>query len=316
MNKAYLSIAAALLAAACAKAPVTEEPARLVLTQRVMPGGVANRDIYSGEVRARYETDVGFRIAGKIVSRPVDAGARVTKGQILARLDPDDAKLAAQGAQAMLASAESEFALARSELDRHTDLLNKKFISQSAFDVKQNAFNAAKAKVEQARTQARITGNQASYANLVADADGVVISVAAEGRFRGQCWRSTRESRREAPLLPSAARKCGILRRRLPRGAAARRAPIPPRRPVRARRDEEARPTQLDDRHGSGGNAQASGAAAIRRNGGRARSCRQVEVPSRSASLMSGVRSPVAWYPATCGDRRRTAARGPTGLHR
>ena len=69
MNKAYLCLAAALLAAACAKAPDTEEPARLVLTQRVMPGGVANRDIYSGEVRARYETDVGFRIAGKIVSR-------------------------------------------------------------------------------------------------------------------------------------------------------------------------------------------------------------------------------------------------------
>jgi len=180
MSKAYLSLAAALLAAACAKAPVTEEPVRPVLTQRVMPGGVANRDIYSGELRARYETDMGFRVAGKIVARPVDAGARVSKGQVLARLDPEDAKLAAHGAQAQLASAESDFVLAKSELDRHADLLNKKFISQSAYDVKQNAFNAAKAKVEQARSQAAITGNQASYTNLVADADGVVISVAAE----------------------------------------------------------------------------------------------------------------------------------------
>jgi multidrug efflux system membrane fusion protein len=181
MKTNLLSIAAAaLLAAACAKAPATEEPVRPVLTQRVTAGGVASRDIYSGEIRARSETDVGFRVGGKIVSRSVDAGARVTRGQVLARLDPEDAKLAAQAAQAQLASAESDFALAKSELDRHGDLLAKKFISQSAFDVKQNAFNAARARVEQARSQAAITGNQASYTTLVADADGVVISVSAE----------------------------------------------------------------------------------------------------------------------------------------
>jgi RND family efflux transporter MFP subunit len=110
----------------------------------------------------------------------VDAGARVTRGQVLARLDPEDAKLASQAAHAQLASAESDFALARSELDRYADLLARKFISQSAFDVKQNAFNASRARAEQARSQAAITGNQASYTTLAADADGVVISVSAE----------------------------------------------------------------------------------------------------------------------------------------
>jgi RND family efflux transporter MFP subunit len=181
MKTTILSIAAAgLVAAACGKAPATEEPVRPVLTQRVSAGGVASRDIYSGEIRARTETDVGFRVGGKIVSRSVDAGARVTRGQVLARLDPEDAKLAAQAAHAQLASAESDFALAKAELERHADLLAKKFISQSAFDVKQNAFNAARARVEQARSQAAITGNQASYTTLAADADGVVISVSAE----------------------------------------------------------------------------------------------------------------------------------------
>ena len=175
-----LSIAAAALLAACGKPQVTEEPVRPVLTQRVSAGGVANRDVYSGEIRARYETDLGFRVGGKIVSRAVDAGARVTKGQVLARLDPEDAKLASQAAHAQLASAESDFALAKSEMDRHADLLAKKFISQSAFDVKQNAFNASKARLDQARSQAAITGNQASYTTLVADADGVVMSVAAD----------------------------------------------------------------------------------------------------------------------------------------
>ncbi len=140
------------------------------------PGAAASRDVYSGELRARYETDLGFRIGGKIVARLVDAGARVSKGQVLARLDPEDAKLAAQGATAQLASAEADFALAKSELARYQDLLAKKFISQSAFDVKQNAFLATQAKVEQVRTQAAITSNQANYTNLVADADGVIIS--------------------------------------------------------------------------------------------------------------------------------------------
>lgn len=179
-TRPLLLVAAALLLAACGNTKTQEEPMRPVLTLKVAPGGVASRDIYSGEVRARYETDLGFRVGGKIVARPVDAGTRVTKGQVLARLDPEDAKLAAHGAAAMLASAESDFSLAKSELDRYADLLAKKFISQSAFDVKQNAFNAAKARVDQARSQSTITSNQAEYTTLVADADGVVVSVAAE----------------------------------------------------------------------------------------------------------------------------------------
>jgi multidrug efflux system membrane fusion protein len=104
----------------------------------------------------------------------------VKKGQVLARLDPDDARLAAQAAAAQLASAESDLALARAELDRHAELLAKKFISPSAYDAKQNAFNAARARLEQARAQAGLSANQQEYTTLVAEADGVVISVAAE----------------------------------------------------------------------------------------------------------------------------------------
>lgn len=177
---ALLLATVAVALAACGPAKTEQDPVRPVLTQRVTPGAVASRDVYSGEIRARYETDVGFRVGGKIVARPVDAGTRVAKGQVLARLDPEDARLAAQGTAAQLASAEGDFALAKSELDRHADLLAKKFISQSAFDVKQNAFNAAKARVDQVRSQAAITSNQAAYTTLVADADGVVVSVAAE----------------------------------------------------------------------------------------------------------------------------------------
>jgi RND family efflux transporter MFP subunit len=99
---------------------------------------------------------------------------------VLARLDPEDARLATQAARAQLASAESDFAFAKAERDRYADLLAKKFISQSAFDAKDTAYSASKARVEQARSQAAISANQASYTTLVADADGVVMSVSAE----------------------------------------------------------------------------------------------------------------------------------------
>ena len=180
MKTQLLLAAVAVVLAACGTPKATTDPIRPVVAQRVTPGAAASRDVYSGELRARYETDLGFRIPGKIVARLVDAGARVTKGQVLARLDPEDAKLAAQGAGAQLASAEADFTLAKSELARYQDLLAKKFISQSAFDAKQNAFAAAQAKVEQVRTQAAITSNQANYTILAADADGVIVSVTGE----------------------------------------------------------------------------------------------------------------------------------------
>jgi RND family efflux transporter MFP subunit len=180
MKNALIVSLAAVALAACGNGKVAEEPVRPVLTQVVAAGAPSARDVYSGEIRARHETELAFRVAGKLVSRAVDAGARVTRGQVLARLDPEDARLAARGAEAQLASAEGDFALAKSELERHADLLAKKFISQSAFDVRQNAFHAARARLEQARSQAALSSNQAQYTTLVADADGVVVSVSAE----------------------------------------------------------------------------------------------------------------------------------------
>jgi multidrug efflux system membrane fusion protein len=180
MRNIMMLVLAAAIAAGCGNGKVASDPVRPVLTQTVKTGAAAARDVYSGELRARYETDLGFRVGGKLVARQVDAGTRVSKGQVLARLDPEDAKLAAQSASAQLASAQGDLVLASAERERHAELLAKRFISQSAFDAKQNALNAAEAKVEQARSQAALSTNQAQYTTLVADSDGVVMSVAAE----------------------------------------------------------------------------------------------------------------------------------------
>lgn len=180
MRTILLAPALLLLLAGCGNGEPPPDPVRPALTQTVVPGAAATRAVYSGEVRARHETDLAFRVGGKLVARLVDPGARVKRGQPLARLDPEDARLAAAGAQAQLAAAQSDLALAKAERDRHAELLAKGFISQSAFDAKRNAHEAAAARAEQARAQAELSGNQAAYTTLVADADGVVLSVAAE----------------------------------------------------------------------------------------------------------------------------------------
>lgn len=121
---------------------------------------------YSGEVRARIETTLGFRIAGKIVERRVDAGTAVKAGQVLARLDPADAGL-------QVTQAEAQRSLAAADLARYRDLKAKNFISASALDAKETAFKAADA-------QAQLSKNQAAYTSLVADRAGVIGQVLAE----------------------------------------------------------------------------------------------------------------------------------------
>ncbi|MDE2439824.1 MAG: efflux RND transporter periplasmic adaptor subunit [Betaproteobacteria bacterium] len=135
---------------------------------------------YTGEVRARHEVDLAFRVGGKIAARLVDAGAEIKVGQPLARLDPADLQLAASSARAQLASAESELANARAEHERYAGLLAKKFVSQATFDAKDNAFNGAQARLEQARAQNQISGNQAAYGTLSSETSAVVTAVLAD----------------------------------------------------------------------------------------------------------------------------------------
>jgi membrane fusion protein, multidrug efflux system len=158
-----------LLLAACSEPPPPPAAPRLVRTLIVGPGGMAQDGKergYSGEVRARIETTLGFRIAGKIVERLVDAGMAVKAGQVLARLDPADAGLQA-------AQAEAQRVLAAAELARYRDLKAKNYISASALDARETALQAAEA-------QAALAKNQAAYTSLVADRAGVIGQVLAE----------------------------------------------------------------------------------------------------------------------------------------
>ncbi len=178
----FAPLFAACLALAMGACSRSEAPAPAAPTVLVQPAriGEAGQSIYTGDVRARYEADLAFRVGGKIAARLVDSGMTVRAGQALARLDPADLQLSRQAAAAQVAAAESELTTATSERERYAGLLEKRFVSQAAFDAKENAYRSAKARLEQARAQSQISGNQATYGTLVAENDGVITAVLAD----------------------------------------------------------------------------------------------------------------------------------------
>jgi RND family efflux transporter MFP subunit len=166
--------------AGCGKSETAAPTIRPALAYKITPGGGTDIDVYSGDIRARYEVDHAFRVGGKIARRLVDAGAVVKRGQPLAELDPQDVKLAADAARSQVTALQTEADFADAELKRYRDLFSKGFISQSALDQKINVSNAARARLDAQKASASVSLNQAGYATLVAQTDGVVTHVAAE----------------------------------------------------------------------------------------------------------------------------------------
>lgn len=166
------------LAACGAEQPVESPRPALV----VHPGGGAEAALsaYAGEVRAREESPLSFRVGGNLVRRNVDAGARVQKGEVLALLDPGDFALQAQAAQAQLAAADADLVRARGDRDRYAKLVGDKLISQSAYDAQVVAYKAAEGQARAARAQMDVMRNQEGYSQLRAPRDGVIASRQAE----------------------------------------------------------------------------------------------------------------------------------------
>jgi len=172
---------AALALAACSQAG--EDRPDEVRPVRVVKVGVtegARRIEYAGEVRARYETRLAFRVGGKIVERLVEVGSRVKPGQVVARLDGADLKLAAASARAQVKSLELQRDLAEADYKRYRELREKNFISQAEYERRANAYATARSQLAAARAQAAQAANQVDYASLVADVAGVVTGVEAE----------------------------------------------------------------------------------------------------------------------------------------
>ncbi|MBO9679969.1 MAG: efflux RND transporter periplasmic adaptor subunit [Acidovorax sp.] len=173
-------LAVAALLAGCSRPEPPPEPVRSVKLLTVGVGAMQTRLEYAGEVRARVESRLGFRVAGKIVQRSVELGQRVKPGQALAQLDPQDYALAAEAARAQVVAATTQRDLAAADFKRYAQLKDQNFISGAELERREATLKAAQATLDQARAQASSQGNQTAYTRLVSDVAGVVTGIDAE----------------------------------------------------------------------------------------------------------------------------------------
>lgn len=166
--------------AACQQ-PETDPRIRPPLVRVLAPGAEneANR-AFTGIVAARVQSDLGFRVGGKVIERLVDAGEVVRKGQPLMRIDQTDLALATRATLGTVEAARARALQAAADEARYRDLVGAGAVSASAYDQAKAAADAARAQLVAAEAQARVAGNAAGYSVLVADADGTVMETLAE----------------------------------------------------------------------------------------------------------------------------------------
>jgi multidrug efflux system membrane fusion protein len=164
----------------CSQQQAAPDPIRAVKVMTVSASGLQSSHDYSGEVKARTESRLGFRVPGKITQRNADVGQHVKAGTVLAQLDPQDYRLVADAARAQLNAAATNRDLAAADFKRFQTLREQNFISGAELERRESAVKAAQAQFEQAQAQLSSQGNQARYTTLVADVSGVVTAVEAE----------------------------------------------------------------------------------------------------------------------------------------
>jgi RND family efflux transporter MFP subunit len=158
----------------------TATPARPVQVQRVTFAPANENREFPGVVRARYETDLGFRVAGKMVARLVNVGDRVRAGDVVAQLDPRDLQLQVESAEAELGAATSNLAQAAADESRYQNLRARGYAAVADYERKKAAKDEAEGRTERAQRALELARNQLAYADLKADADGVITTTLAE----------------------------------------------------------------------------------------------------------------------------------------
>lgn len=175
-----LCIGLALSAAACGETTPRQSEVRPVRTLVVEPRPIEDDRRAVGEVRARHESDLGFRVSGKVVSRLVDVGVIVKKGDLLARLDDQDYRNRLKSAEADIAAADAVLEESRNAEARQRQLLTTGATTRSNYDAAVKNLRSNEAKLVSARAAMELAKDQLRYAELKAEFDGIVTSIGAE----------------------------------------------------------------------------------------------------------------------------------------
>jgi membrane fusion protein, multidrug efflux system len=175
-----LAFAGVLALSGCSRTEVPQEPIRAVKVLTVGVDKFQSEHEFAGDVRARVDSRLGFRVGGKIVRRQAELGQRVKAGQVLAQLDPQDYQLAAEAARAQVAAAQTNRDLAAADFKRYAALKDQNFISGAELERRETTLKAAQAQLDQAKAQLSSQGHQAEYTSLVADVSGVITAIEAE----------------------------------------------------------------------------------------------------------------------------------------
>lgn len=168
------------LLAACHPKQEASPDIRPVRTAVVGSGQYGDNFTYTGEIRARHESDLGFQVAGKLIARPAEVGAPVTAGMILAQLDPADEKVAMDSAQSAVNGAQAELARATSEEASYRHLLERGLTTRTAYIAQQTASKTAQSRLQQATADLDLRRRQLNYTTLRADRAGVITRTSVD----------------------------------------------------------------------------------------------------------------------------------------
>lgn len=172
--------AAALFLYGCTEEKVEAPPPRAVRVIEAEPQEMLLSAEASGQIEARYTSNVGFLVSGRLISRSVDVGALVKTGDLLAQIDPVDFQNKLQAAQASVTAAQADLDQATPQELRYRKLLADGFTTQADYDVSVRAVQNAQANLESAQANLRLAQDQLKYTQLLAPIDGAVTQTGAE----------------------------------------------------------------------------------------------------------------------------------------